>query len=64
MNNDLRSRIFNTLNDCWIDLLYYQRKDDDGLPVGAIERAIKDSVITVDEMVNHFREQIENNLKG
>lgn len=63
-NIELKSAIFSTLNDCWHDLFYYDRKEDGGLPVYAIERAIKDGVITVDEMVEHFRKHIESEMKG
>lgn len=59
-----KKKILNTLNDAWINLFYYERKEDDVLPVGAIESAIKTGVITVDEMVKSFRDQIEANIKG
>lgn len=41
------------------DLLYYNRKEDEDLPVGAIEQAVKDGVITVEELVECFKEEIE-----
>ena len=63
-----KEHILIILSDCWADLLYYDRKEDDDCQVGDIENAIKNGVITVDEMVDEmvdsFRRQIENNLKG
>lgn len=39
------------LSDSISDLLYYDRKEDDDLPKGGIEEAIKAGEITVDEMI-------------
>lgn len=54
---DLRIKILDTVTDCVTGLLYYDRKEDDELPVGAIEDAIRDGVVTVDEIVAKFRAQ-------
>ena len=42
-------------------LMYEHRKEDEELPRGAIEQAIKDGIITVDEIVNTFKEEL---IKG
>jgi hypothetical protein len=46
-----RERIEANLDDMITDLLYYDRKDDETLPVGAIEDAVKAGEITVEEIV-------------
>jgi hypothetical protein len=56
---ELREHIIGTIGDMVSDLLYYNRKEDEDLPVGAIEQAVKDGVITVEELVECFKEEIE-----
>ena len=58
-----RSVIINTVKDCVIDLMYYHRKEDEELPRGAIEKAIKDGIITKQEIVDVFSNAIEEYLK-
>lgn len=55
---EIRRRIIGLISDRVADLMYYDRKEDEGLPVGAIEQAIEDGVITIDEMVAAFRENL------
>lgn len=50
-----RTVIQNTISDCVTDLLFYDRKEDERLPSGAIEAAIAAGEITLDEMVTIFR---------
>lgn len=58
----LRSHILDTFADAISGILYYDRKEDSNLPVGAIEQAIADGVVTVDELVEKFRASLENSL--
>jgi hypothetical protein len=53
-----REKILDVLTDMVSDLLYYDRKEDDSLPVGSIEEAVKSGEITLDEMLAHVRQQI------
>jgi hypothetical protein len=62
--SNIRQKILNTIEDGVSNLLYYDRKEDEELPVGAIEEAVKTGAITVDEMVARFRKKLENGLKG
>ena len=56
MNKDeIRDEIMRTIQDMTADFLYYGRKEDEDLRVGAIEKAVKDGYITVDEIVEEFR---------
>lgn len=58
----MRKIIFDTVTDMVSKFLYYDRKEDDELPVGAIDQAIKDGVITVNEIVDEFRNQLNKGL--
>ena len=51
-----------TVSDLITDFLYYDRKEDDQLPRGMIEDAVKEGKITVDEIVDLFRTHIEQGL--
>ena len=62
-NAELREQILLTVSDLVLDFLSYDRKDDDDLPRGAIEQAVKDDVITIDDIVAEFRFHVEDNLK-
>lgn len=50
-----RQIILGIAEDLAIDFVYYDRKEDEDLPRGVIEKAIKDKVIYVDEIVTEFR---------
>jgi hypothetical protein len=54
----LNLRIKNTISDAVGDLLYYHRKEDSELPVGCIDQAVHDGVITIDEMVEEFHREL------
>lgn len=47
--------ILQAVNDLVTDFIYYDRKEDEVLQVGAIESAIENGQITVDEIVLEFR---------
>lgn len=46
--------ILMTVEDLIGELLYYGRKEDEDLPRGAIEEALKNGEITVDEIAEQF----------
>lgn len=48
--------ILDTLSDLVSNFLYYDRKEDEELAVGEIEQAIHDDEITIEEMVEHFKD--------
>lgn len=60
--SDLRQNILDTVDDLVANFLYYDRKEDQDLPRGAIDRAIRDGVITADDIVQHFSEVLKKNL--
>ena len=59
VDSPTKRRILGLVIDAVADLMYYERKEDEDTPRGAIETAIKDGVITVDDMVSSFRAELE-----
>ena len=65
-NNDNTARretVFNTIDDLVINLTFYDRKEDEDLPLGVIEEMVKAGEVTIDEMVERFRQQLTENLE-
>jgi len=58
-----REIILDTISDSITDLFYYDRKEDEDLPRGAIEKAVRNGEITVDEIVTAWTEGVEEALK-
>ena len=56
----MKKIILDKIDDLCSDFLYYDRKDDSVLSVKKLNKAVKDGVITVDEMVAEFRKHLEN----
>lgn len=54
-----REKIINVLDDHLSKLIYYDRKEDEELGVGDIERAIIAGEITVNELIELFRLGLE-----
>ncbi len=57
-----RERIINILTDNISTMLYYDRKEDEDLPRGGIEEAIKAGEITVDEMIKIWSAELIDGL--
>lgn len=55
----LFKKLENTVSDCVADFLYYDRKEDPELPIGDIEELIKDGVLTVDQIIDMFKKELE-----
>lgn len=53
-----------TITDLVSNLLYYDRKEDEELPRGAIEEMISSKVVTVSDIVDKFRVELMKGLKG
>jgi hypothetical protein len=62
MDESLKQLILGTVEDMVADFLYYDRKEDEDLPRGAIEEAVAQGQITIDEIVNQFRQNLEEAL--
>jgi hypothetical protein len=57
-----RQHIAATIMDLVSNFVYYDRKEDEELPRGALEEAVKAGEVTVDEMIELFAEQLRGNL--
>ena len=53
-----RESILNAISAAVSDFLYYDRKEDEDLPRGAIEEAVAAGEITIDEIVAKFKEYL------
>lgn len=54
--------ILNVACDLAADFLYYDRKEDEDLPLGQIEAAIKAGELTADDIVRAFADELTNGL--
>jgi len=54
--------ILGTVEDLVSNFLYYDRKNDEDLPVGHIEEAVKRGIITREEIIAKFAEIINKYL--
>jgi hypothetical protein len=63
MNRTRRDLILACIEDAVSDLLYYDRKEDEDLPSGAIEAAVEAGEITVDDMVARFRVALQEGMR-
>lgn len=59
-----REHIEANVDDLITDFLYYDRKEDETLPVGAIEEAVKAGEITAEEIVARFASRLRAGLGG
>jgi hypothetical protein len=53
-----RDLVLGTVEDLVSSLLYYDRKEDEDLPVGEIEKSVLAGEVTVDEIVAEFARHI------
>jgi len=56
--------IDNTIDDLVGKFLYYDRKEDENLPPGEIEREVSMGTISVDYIIERFAEGVRNHLEG
>lgn len=56
--SDMKKLILGTISDLVADFLYYDRKEDESLPMGTIEHCVADGTVSVGELVEHFRTQL------
>ena len=59
---NMKQLILDTIEDMIGDFLYYDRKEDEDLPLDAIQAAIKDGEITEEEIVAEFTVQLKKGL--
>jgi len=54
--------ILDTVSDLVAKFMYYDRKEDEELGVGAIDSALENSIITLDEIMDRFKSEILKSL--
>ncbi len=54
-----RDRVLGLIEESVADLIYYDRKHDEDLPLGEIEKIVSSGEVTIDEIVNKFRFHLE-----
>lgn len=64
MTTDRRQRILNLAEDLMSNFLFYDRKEDEDLPVDAIEEAIINGEITTEEILDVFRRNLTVNVNA
>lgn len=57
-----RELVKNTLDDCASNFLYYNRKEDEELPRGAIEEMVSKGEVTIAEIIEWFAEPVRRHL--
>ena len=55
----MKEIIIATISDLCSNFLYYDRREDEQLSINQLNKAVKDGVITIDEMVAAFRTNLE-----
>ncbi len=63
MSETWRQHILNAISDLVSDFVYYDRKSDEDLRVGSIEESIKLNEITVNEIIEAFKNAIQESIK-
>lgn len=54
--------ILDTVKDLVSDFLFYDRKEDEDLKLGQIEKSIAKGIITKEEIVEFFKDELYKNL--
>jgi hypothetical protein len=62
MSHSIKTTILLTVIDLVSNFIYYDRKDDEDLPRGVIEEAIKSGAITQAEICEVFQKALEDAL--
>jgi len=57
-----KEHILGSVPDLVSDFLYYDRKGDEDLPVGAIDEAIAKGEVSVDDIVSSFKAALIDSL--
>ena len=60
---EIKETILNAVESLVSDFLYYGRKEDEELPQGSIEKAIDEGLITLEEILIHFKEKLIEGLE-
>lgn len=59
----MKELILNTIDDLAMKLFVYDRKNDEDLSQEQLLNALRSGEITIDEVVDRFRENVEDTVK-
>jgi hypothetical protein len=59
----MKEKILDTIDDLCSDFLYYDRKNDEDLSFEQMDEAVKNGEITIEEMVDKFKQCLEATFK-
>lgn len=57
---DVKQLILDAIEDLCSNFVFYDRKEDEDLSVDKLNDAVDNKIITVDEMVEHFKDCLLN----
>jgi len=57
-NSDLKSEIISRVKDLAANFMYYDRKEDEEVPVDVLLAAFIDQIITVEEVLDVFKAKL------
>ena len=60
---DVKQLIFGAIEDLCSNFVFYDRKEDEKLSINKLNKAVKDRIITVAEMVKHFEDCLLNTFE-
>lgn len=58
-----KDTVFAVIDDMVANLLIHDRENDEDIPKGDIERLIENETLSIDDMVDKFREALEEHLE-
>jgi hypothetical protein len=58
-DDELRCRIMDVASDLMSNFLYYDRKEDENLPVGTIEKALYDGTVLIEDIIDEWRNELQ-----
>jgi hypothetical protein len=59
---DMLVKVENTIADMVSNFLYYHRQEDEDLPLNSIQEAIKDGILSEEQIVKIFETQLKKGL--
>ena len=60
---DVKQLILDAIEDLCSNFVFYDRKEDEDLSINKLNKAVKDGIITVAEMVEHFENCLLNTFE-
>ena len=60
---DVKQLILDAIEDLCSNFVFYDRKGDENLSINKLNKAVKDGIITVAEMVEHFENCLLNTFE-